>query len=57
MHVHVESPEGEVKVWLEPRIELAQNHGVAEREVRKILRILEQRHVEIEDRWRQHRRG
>ncbi len=27
MHVHVESPEGEVKVWLEPRIELAQNQG------------------------------
>jgi len=24
---------------------------------RKILRILEQRHVEIEERWRQHRRG
>jgi len=57
MHVHVESPEGEVKVWLEPRIELAQNHGVAEREVTKILRILEQRHVEIEERWHRHRRG
>jgi hypothetical protein len=56
MHVHVESSEGEVKVWLEPRIELAQNQGIAEREVRKILRILEQRHVEIEERWRQHRR-
>src|SRR5581483_4938470 len=27
LHVHVESPEGQLKVWLEPRIELAQNHG------------------------------
>ncbi len=57
MHVHVESSEGEVKVWLEPRIELAQNHGVAEREVTKFLRILERRHVEIEERWHRHGRS
>ena len=57
MHVHIESPESEVKVWLEPRIELAQNHGVADREVRKLIRVPEQRHVEIEERWRKHRRG
>ena len=57
MHVHIESAEGELKVWLEPRIELAQNHGVPEREVTKVLRILEKRHVEVEEQWRQHRRG
>ena len=56
LHVHVESAEGELKVWLEPRIELAQNHGIPEREVTKILNILEKRHGEIEERWRQHRR-
>ncbi len=54
LHVHVESPEGQLKVWLEPRIELAQNHGIPEREVTKILRVLEKRHGEIEERWRQH---
>ncbi len=57
MHVHIESAEGELKVWLEPRLELAQNHGVPEREVTKVLRILEKRHVEVEEQWRQHRRG
>lgn len=57
IHIHVESPDGELKVWLEPRIELAQNHGIPEREVGRILRILEKRHGEIEQRWRQHRRG
>lgn len=56
MHVHVEAPDGELKVWLEPRIEVAQNHGVAEREVTKILRIVETRHGEIEQRWRGHHR-
>jgi hypothetical protein len=56
MHAHIESPDGELKVWLEPRIEVAQNHGIPEREVTKILRILEKRHGEIEERWREHRR-
>ena len=49
MHVHVETPAGELKVWLEPRIELAQNHGAAEREVTR-------RHDEIAQRWREHHR-
>ena len=26
MHVHIHSPEGEVKYWLEPEIELAKIH-------------------------------
>jgi hypothetical protein len=56
MHVHIEAPDGELKVWLEPSIAVAQNKGVAEREVTKILRILEKRHGEVEDRWRQHHR-
>lgn len=54
MHVHVGSPEGQVKVWLEPAIELAQNHGIPEREITKILRIVAERHDEIEQRWREH---
>ncbi len=57
MHVHIESPDGELNVWLEPGIEVAQNHGIPEREVTKILRIVKERHVEIEQRWRQHHRS
>ena len=56
MHVHIETPEGQMKVWLEPRIELAQNHEVPERDVTRILRIVENRHGEIERRWREHHR-
>lgn len=56
MHVHVEAPEGELKAWLEPRIEVAQNHGIAERELTKILRIVETRYGEIEQRWHDHHR-
>ena len=57
IHIHVESPDGELKVWLEPRIELAENHGMSAREVTRILRIVEERHVEIEERWRDHHRS
>ena len=28
MHVHVQSPDGEAKFWLEPTIALAHNHGL-----------------------------
>jgi hypothetical protein len=35
---------------------VAQNHGVAEREAARILRIVEKRHDEIEHRWRDHHR-
>ena len=57
MHLHIESPDGKLKVWLEPRIEVAQNHGVPDREVRKILRILEKRHEEAKERWRHYHKG
>jgi hypothetical protein len=28
MHVHVASADGEAKFWLEPRLELAEAHGI-----------------------------
>jgi hypothetical protein len=30
MHVHVQSPDGEAKFWLEPVIAQAQNYGLSE---------------------------
>jgi hypothetical protein len=57
MHVHVESPDGELKVWLEPNIEVAQNHGIPERELTAIVRIIEKRHGEIKKRWADHHRN
>jgi Domain of unknown function (DUF4160) len=56
MRVHIDSPDGEIKVWLEPRVEVAQNHGIPSSEVTKILRIVEERRGEIEERWRGHHR-
>ena len=54
MHVHVASSEGEAKFWLEPRLELAENHGLPEREVTAIAKILERRRDEVASAWRSH---
>ena len=34
MHVHVVCVDGEAKFWIEPDIELAQNYGLSDRDVR-----------------------
>ena len=57
MHVHVRSPEGEAKFWIEPGIELAANFGFTEREVVRIGRILEERQDEVRQAWRRHFTG
>ncbi len=39
MHVHVWSPDGEVKIWLEPEIELAVNKGLKQSEISELVKI------------------
>ena len=33
MHIHVQSGNGEAKFWLEPSIQIAQNHGLSMKEL------------------------
>ena len=54
MHVHVVSPDGEAKFWIEPKIELATNKGLDETELDELRRIIEERQNEIRDSWQQH---
>ncbi len=41
-HVHVRSPDGEAKFWLEPEIELAKSHGLPLRELKELEEIVEE---------------
>ena len=50
-HIHIRSPQGECKFWLEP-IGLAQNRGISARELREIERLVFQ-HQELFV-WRYH---
>ena len=54
MHVHVISPDGEAKFWLEPDIELAVNQGLGTTELNELKKIVEERQNEIREHWRRH---
>lgn len=54
IHVHVISPDGEAKFWLEPVIELALNKGLTSTELNELRKIIEERQNEIRDSWHQH---
>jgi uncharacterized protein DUF4160 len=54
MHVHVQSAEAEAKFWMEPRVELAVNHGFPDHELVRIQKLLEGRDDEIRQAWGRH---
>jgi len=40
IHVHVTSPEGEAKFWLEPQITLVSGCGLPDREANRLQKII-----------------
>jgi hypothetical protein len=54
MHVHVQSPQGEAKFWLEPRIELAQSYGLPPHEVNAALQLVKENEDVIRRAWHGH---
>jgi hypothetical protein len=53
-HVHVQSPDGEAKFWLEPVVELATNVRLTDRDVRRIRELVLEHLEEIQDAWNRH---
>lgn len=54
MHVHVLAGKHEAKFWLEPAIELAHNHGLRPKQLKKARRLIEEHQNEIEAHWQRH---
>ena len=54
MHVHVFCSEGEAKIWMEPKVELAVQKGLNDREIKDILTAAEERSHEIKKSWKKH---
>ena len=52
LHVHVHHADGEAKFWVEPQIELAQNYGLNDRQIREAL-VRKHEH-DIRAAWRKH---
>ncbi|NTW57006.1 MAG: DUF4160 domain-containing protein [Chlorobiaceae bacterium] len=51
IHVHVQCSRGEAKFWLEPYLELANNQGLSDRELRIIEDIIKEHINEITSAW------
>lgn len=54
MHVHVSHTDGEAKFWLEPKIELALNQGLSQKQLNEALSLVHAHHTEVIDAWRTH---
>ena len=54
MHVHVEGLAGEAKVWLEPSIETAENHGLGSSDLRNALRVTKEHEDDVRTAWKAH---
>ena len=53
-HVHVRTPEGECKFWLEPIICLASNRGVRSHELRQIERLVFENETLLRNSFHEH---
>ncbi len=54
MHVHISSPDGEAKFWLEPMVALADYSGYSERQLKELSKLVEKHAKEIEKAWKKH---
>ncbi len=53
MHIHVQTPEGEAKFWMEPTIELAENIKLKSKELNKLKKIVVEHREKIIHDWNQ----
>lgn len=53
-HVHVHHADGEAKVWLDPDVEVAEDHGLGGRKLKVALRLIREHEDEIRTAWKAH---
>ena len=54
LHIHVQSPDGEAKYWLEPNIELAKSFRLTAKQLGVIEGLIRDHEQEIRDAWNSH---
>jgi len=54
MHVHVHCADGEAKFWIEPVLELERSHGVSQKQLREMKKLIEERIDDITNAWNEH---
>jgi hypothetical protein len=56
-HIHIVSPEGEAKFWVEPIVALANYKGLTARQLNNLQKIVEEHKHEIKEAWKNHIRS
>jgi hypothetical protein len=54
MHVHIQSPDGEAKFWIEPTIALANHAGFSKKQLGELQLLVEENKYVIRDAWQKH---
>jgi hypothetical protein len=54
LHIHVQSPDGEAKFWIEPSIELARSYRLGAQDLGRVLQLVVDHEQEIRDAWHRH---
>ena len=53
-HIHVISPDGEAKFWLEPIVGLVESSGFNTKQLKELQGVIERRSHEITRAWEKH---
>jgi len=53
-HVHIYKDNNGAKIWLEPKIEIVENRGFSENELKQILQITKKNEIEFKRKYREH---
>jgi len=53
-HVHIVSPDGEAKFWLEPTISLANYSGFSKKQLNFLQKVIQGHKNEIIKKWKEH---
>ena len=53
-HIHVMTPDGTAKFWLEPIVALADYHKLSPKELRRLEEIVRDRQDDFIQAWRKH---
>jgi hypothetical protein len=54
VHIHVHSPDGEAKFWIEPRVVLIKNYGFTNKQIKEIQKVIEVNKNDIKKAWNKH---
>lgn len=53
-YIHVQASNGEAKFWIEPEVQIAQNHGLSMKELNEADSLIKEHQDEIRTAWQQH---